>query len=316
MKVLVTGGTGFVGKKLVHRLVAQGHNVIVFAKDEETSSYPARPDGSVPLTYIRGDIRKLEELRKAFPVDFVYHLAAGMGESKEDAEINVEGTRNVVRMWEEARFYQVIYLSSSGVLGETKEPAKEDDPYNPGTRYEKSKRDAEQIIKSRPLSYTIVRAPIIIGANTIWKQILGAAKRGYPIVGSGKNSFHLAAINDVVEMLLMVMRNDKAVNQTFNVATKDVLTYEETYKNICEILEVPLTKKHVSPAVAKLGMRIKSVFRKSSDVTGSAPSIDRLVRNRVIDVTKAKEVLGFVPQYDTRNALKETIEEMKNGGHI
>lgn len=316
MKVLVTGGTGFVGEKLVDRLVAASHNVIIFSRKKGEKSYQPRSDDSAPVTYIEGDIRNFEDMKKAFPVDFVYHLAAGLSDSKEDEEINVKGTRNIVRMWEETRFNQLIYLGSSGVLGETRDPAKEDYPYKPKTRYEKSKRDAEQVIRSSPVPYTIVRAPIIIGANRIWKQIFGAAKKGYPIIGSGKNKFHLAAINDVIELLFSVMRNDKAVNQIFHIATKDVPTYEEVYGIICEILGTPLPKKHVSPTVAKLGLRMKSVFKKSSDVTKGASNVDRLIRNRIIDTTKAKEILGFVPRYGTRKALKETFEEMRSSGMI
>lgn len=315
MRILVTGGTGFVGEKLVDRLIAQGHSVVVFAKKAGTKRYPPLPNGLPSLSYVEGDIRRMEDVRKAFPVDFVYHLAAGLGEDKESAQVNTQGTRNIVQAWSEARFYQLIYLSSSGVLGETTEPAKEDAPYAPRTRYEKSKRDAEQIIKSKPLSYTIIRAPIIIGANRIWQQIFSAARKSYPIVGSGKNKFHLAALNDVIDLLLLVMRNDHAVNQTFHIATRDIPTYQEVYEMICELLETPMPTKHVSPATAKLGLRLKSLFSRS-DVTQRAASIDRLVRNRVLDISKAKEHLGFEPHCDTRSALKEAYEEMRGGDMI
>lgn len=301
MKILVTGGTGVVGKRLVERLVKRGHEVVVFS----------RHAGAMPnVKYTEGDIRSVEDLRKAFPVDVVYHLAAGLGEDKESAAVNVDGTRNVVNLCSADSCKQLIFLSSSGVLGETSEPSREDMSYAPKTPYEKSKRDAEQMIRGSGVAYTILRASIIIAPNRIWQQIFGAARKGYPIIGDGKNKFHLAAVNDVVGLLLRVLDADKAKNQIFHVATADIPTYKEVYKMICDLLDVKMPEKHVSPGVAKLGLRLKGVFKKSGDVTQKTESIDRLVRNRIIDISKAKEFLSFEPKYDTRKALKETFEEM------
>lgn len=201
------------------------------------------------------------------------------------------------------------------MLGETKTPAKEDFPYNPKTGYEKSKMESELIIVRSGVPYTIIRTTIIIGPNLIWAQIFEAAKRHYPIIGSGKNYFHLVYVDDVVSILEMVKNNGSAINQTFHVASKDVPTYEEVYQMICDELKTDMTKKHVPVFLAYLASYLHKIKRKAQgkqpSLTKSKSSIDRLVRNRIISTEKAKTVLGFEPSYTTKQALHETIKYLK-----
>src|SRR3989338_7286651 len=303
MNILVTGGTGFLGKRLVQQL-AKKHKVYVYSRHKHEDSIGI---------LIEGDIRDKESLEAAFrnKIDVVYHLAISLNESDPDMfEINTKGTRNVAELAKKHRVKQIIYMGSSGVLGETPKPAKEDMPYNPKTLYEKSKMEGEKIIKQCGAPYTIVRTTIIIGPNLIWTQIFGAARKGYPMLGDGDNYFHLAYVEDVVRMLLIVLENKKALNQTFHAATKDTPTYYEVYKIICEELCVKMTKKKVPLALAYTASyihTIKSKLRgKQPSLIKSKSSIDRLVRNRIISIEKAKRVLGFEPKFSTREAIRET----------
>lgn len=309
-RILVTGGTGFLGKRLVQKLLAEENEVIVFSR----KLHEDLPEDVKPVL---GDIRDKAALRKAFSdIDIVYHLAICLNESDPDMyEINTKGTQNVVELCKEHGVKQLIYMSSSGVLGETKTPAKENFPYNPKTRYEKSKMESELLIKRSGVPYTIIRTTIIIGPNLIWAQIFEAAKKRYPIIGSGKNYFHLVYVDDVVSMLVLVKDNKKALNQTFHVASKDISTYKEVYKLICDELNTEMTKKHVPVFLAYLASYLHKIKRKAQgkqpSLTKSKSSIDRLIRNRIISTEKAKTFLGFEPKYDTRQALHETIKYLK-----
>lgn len=309
MKILVTGGTGFLGKRLVQKLLAERHGVTVFSRHEH-EDLPAN------VRTVLGDVRDKDALRKAFPADIVYHLAICLNESDPQMyEINTTGTKNVTELCKEYKVKQLIYMSSSGVLGETKVPAKENFPYRPKTKYEKSKKESEIIIKSSKVSYTIVRTTIVIGPNLIWAQIFEAAKKKYPVIGSGKNYFHLVYVNDVVELLDLVRNHSKAINQTFHIASKDTLTYQEVYKIIADELGVEMTKKHVPVFLAYFGSYIHTLKRKlqgkQPSLTKSKSSIDRLIRNRIISFEKAEKFLGFTPKYDTRTAIRETIKYLK-----
>lgn len=309
MKILVTGGTGFLGKRLVQKLLAEGHKITVFSRNLQN-------DLSPKVGQVTGDIRNKEALEKAFPVDVVYHLAISLNESDPDMyKINTEGTQNVVDLCKKHKTKQLIYMSSSGVLGETKIPAKENFDYHPKTRYEKSKMIGERMIKRSGVPYTIIRTTIILGPNMIWAQIFEAARKQYPLIGSGKNYFHLVYVEDVVNLLDLVKGNPKAMSQTFHVASPDTPTYKEVYKIIAEELGVPMTEKHVPVALAYLGSYLHTLKRKMqrrrTSLIKSRSSIDRLVRNRIISTDKARKVLGFEPRYDTRAAVRETIKYLK-----
>lgn len=310
MRILVTGGTGFLGKRLVQKLLDEGHEVAVFSRHVQEDL----PD---TVTVYAGDVRNKTGLKKAFlKIDAVYHLAVCLNESDPDMwDINVEGTKNVVELCKANKVKQLVYMSSSGVLGETKTASKEKSPYNPKTLYEKSKMEAEKIIKGSGVPYTIVRTTIIIGPNMIWAKIFEAAKKGYPIIGNGKNYFHLVYIEDVVGMLLAVLNNRKAADGIFHIASKDTPTYEQVYEMICGELGCQMTKKHVPVRLAYMMSSLHTTKRKvqgkQPNLTMMKSSIDRLVRNRIVSTEKARRVLGFEPKYSTRDAIRETVKYLQ-----
>src|SRR3989344_1962352 len=136
MNILVTGGTGFLGKRLVQKLIEKRHKVIVYSRHQHE-------DMPEKVEMVEGDIRDKEALEAAFfknKIDAIYHLAISLNESDPDMyEINTKGTKNVSELARKYKIKQIIYMGSSGVLGETKTAAKEDFPYNPKTAYERSK---------------------------------------------------------------------------------------------------------------------------------------------------------------------------------
>ncbi|GEM_PF-8348 len=332
ISILITGGNGFLGKDLAEKLAKnKKYNILVFSRHREqtpandanqrrTASIHLGPNTQSVNTRsdvksVAGDITSKEDLEKCFQtndIDTVYHLAASTDElDKEMWQVNVNGTRNVVEFCKKYNVKQLVFMSSSGVLGETKEPATEDMPYKPKTDYEWSKKQSELVVKEFP-NYTIIRAPIIIGPNDIWMKIIGAAKQQYPLIGSGKNYFHLAYIDDVVDILTIVLNNKKALGQVFHVATKDTPTYKEVYQMICDELKTQMPDKKMPVKLVKF---MASLHEASSKAKGKKPkltmmksSIDRLVRNRIISTQKAEDLLNFRPKYSTKEAIHETIK--------
>jgi len=311
MNILVTGGTGFLGRCLVEELV-KGNNVIVFGRTAPDYMHKR-------LCFVEGDILDPDSIEKIRKVDVVYHLAASLDETDpEMAGTNATGTKNIVEFCKKRKVKRLIYMSSAGVLGETLIPASETFPYKPQTAYEKSKMKAEKIIRASRVPFTIIRASIIIGPNEIWAKIFKAAKKRYPIIGSGKNHFHLTHINDAVNFLLLVKNNDKARNEIFHIATKDTPTYEQVYELICKELKTSMTEKHISIRKALLMANLYYfmcvVEGKKPPLTKRKSSIYRLVRNRWLSTKKAEKVLNFVPNYDTRKAVRETAKALKRIG--
>ncbi|NOX71184.1 MAG: NAD(P)-dependent oxidoreductase [Candidatus Micrarchaeota archaeon] len=301
MRILITGGTGFIGRRLAARLVEDGHDVTVFARGEDA------PKG---VKLIRGDVLNADDAKAAMnPLpDVIYHLAAILDETNPDMEkVIVEGTKNFLAKGVK-RF---ILLSSVGVLGEAKTPLTEDMPYRPGTKYEKAKVMQEKLVIGSGVPYTIMRSTIVYGPNRFWKDILNAAKKGHPIIGSGKNFWHLVYVDDVVEVLILALK-DEAENHIFNIADSDPMTYREIYAEICRALGVSMPKKSVPVFAAKLFARWKELTGKSKTTT-RVSSITRLVRNRIVDISKARKVLGYEPRYSFKKGLKVMINSLEMG---
>ncbi len=300
MRILVTGATGFVGSRLVKALEKKGHTVIGFGSK----------GGNLLTEEGLSNIRS-----KRF--DAVYHLAAELDETSPALwDANVEGTRNLLEICKRRGIYRFVLLSTIGVLGNAAHPLREDDPYNPFTRYEKSKAEAERIVMDYRLKhqipYTIVRSTIIYGPNRFWKQIFEAAKQGYPMIGKGDNQFHLVYVDDVVQFLLLALKPE-AQNQIYNLAGPDTYSYRGTYKLICKAIHRRFPSKAVSPIAAKaagIAYLAKAKLKgERPNVTLLPSSIDRLLRNRIVDISKAKAI-GYSPKYPLEKGLLKTAKEL------
>ncbi|HDI02741.1 MAG TPA: NAD(P)-dependent oxidoreductase [Candidatus Aenigmarchaeota archaeon] len=307
MKILVTGGCGFVGSALVRELVKKGNEVTVFDRNE----------GYIKgVEYIKGDITKMEDVRETVKgKDYVYHLAAILDETcpkKLMFDVNVGGTVSVLEACRREPVKKLIYLSTAGVMAETKEPANESTPYGPRTNYEKSKALAERTVleyyKRYKLPVVIIRPALLYGPNKYWKEILKAAMKGFPIIGSGKNKWHMLYIKNLIPVLVRAKSRGKP-GEIYIIADEKVLTYEEMYRIIREELGVKKEPRHVPVWLAKLLALLFKISGKRTIVTKE--HIERLVKNKYYDISKAKKDLNYYHKYDFRRGIRETIEYFK-----
>lgn len=298
------------GQYVVKRLEKlQKNDVIVFSRNRKGKG-----------SFVLGNITDIDALEKAFPADIVIHLAASFGDSDPDIySTNVTGTRNVAELCKKYKTKQLIFMSSTAAIGETKF-AEESSERKPKTRYERSKRDAEDVVTNSGLNYTIIRAPVILGPSSMWLDVARAAKKKFPLIGRGDNRFHLAYVEDVAELICKSAGNKKAFGQTFHAATRDAPTYKEFYKMLCDALGTEMTKKSVPVFAVKT---FSALHETSSWLKGKNPkpifsrsSINRLTRDRVVSIKKAKKLLGFTPKHNTKKAIEATIKYFKKANMI
>jgi UDP-glucose 4-epimerase len=149
MKVLVTGGAGFIGSTVVRLLLSKGHDVRIL--DNLSTGYLI----NVPKTdveFIKGDVRDKDLVERAVKgIAVVFHLAASIGNVKslnnpqEDSEVNVVGTVNVMEASRKAKVERMVYSSSAAIFGELLTmPIAEDHPQNPDSPYGVSKLAGEK----------------------------------------------------------------------------------------------------------------------------------------------------------------------------
>jgi nucleoside-diphosphate-sugar epimerase len=190
----VTGGTGFIGRHVVRALAGLGScQVIVLSRSEQADSGP--------VSYRRGDVADPRGLGEAIAqADAVVHLAGCKTKPGEFQATNVVGTRNVLSACEAAKTPRLIYLSSVGVIGPTAAlEVTEETPCQPANEYERSKHDAEVLVKQysarRPRTTTILRPTNVFGEDDPEHHLLNLITRlktrRFFFVGSDVSSYYV-----------------------------------------------------------------------------------------------------------------------------
>ncbi len=295
MKVLVTGSTGFVGKKVRKKLMERGYSVLQFSR---TKGYSLENKKDIEDAVSRADA--------------VIHLAAELDETKKEEmkKTNVEGTKNLIEICAQKRIEKFVYLSTVGVMGDIKSKADEKTPRNPKTFYEKTKSEAEELVESymEVIPITIVRAAMVYGPNKFWKKIINKASTGFPIIGTGENPFQMIYIDDLAEAIVHLFEKEEALGETFIAAHPEPITLKQTMKLIADIYGNKFEEQHIPVWIAMLFAQMNLL---ASKMTGKKaliiPShVQRLIRVRHYNVSKLLSI-GWEPEYSYREGFKETI---------
>jgi len=287
MKILVTGGAGFIGKHLVKYLLDKGNTITIFdnfSNSEEKSLEYYIKSG---VKIVNGDIRKFDEiLKETEDQDVLIHLAAKISVSQsilnpsETFEVNVDGTKNVLEACKKNYVKKIIIASSAAVYGEGSSGMKliESAKTNPISPYGKSKLKMEQEIeKNNKIDCVILRFFNIFGigqtpeyAGVITKFIeMILSNKPLEIFGDGMQTRDFVSINDVVESIYDAIKNGK--NGTYNIASGKAITINELAKFM-----ISLSKK---------GLEIHHISEKHGDI-----------RYSEADISLAKSKIGYVPK--------------------
>jgi len=287
MKILVTGGAGFIGKHLVKYLLDKDNTITIFdnfSNSEEKSLDHFIKNG---VKVVNGDIRNFEEiLKETEEQEILIHLAAKISVSQsilnpsETFEVNVDGTKNVLEACKKNYVKKIIIASSAAVYGEGSSgmKLKESAKTNPISPYGKSKLKMEQEIeKNNKNDCVILRFFNIFGigqtpeyAGVITKFIeMILSNKPLEIFGDGMQTRDFVSINDVVESIYDAIKNGK--NGTYNIASGKAITINE----LAEFM-ISLSKKD---------LEIHHISEKHGDI-----------RYSEADISLAKSKIGYVPK--------------------
>lgn len=217
MKILVTGGFGFIGAKLVERLLSLNHEVVVL-----DHNLPAKKDRlNTNVEAVEGDIRDADDIRKAMKeCDAVFHLAAVADVRSSDDVVyatNFLGAKNVFEV-ARAKNAKIIFTSSAAVYGNTQLPNRETADCSPISQYGKSKLRAERYLQREfsQDSYFIARLFNVYGTNgnsAINKFCRQITKYEDAIVyGNGLQTRDYIYIDDVIDALVLGLENSGLYN--------------------------------------------------------------------------------------------------------
>ena len=236
MKALVTGASGFIGGRLVERLVRQGADVRVLVRNPSSAARLAR----FPITFHLGDVTNTADLDKAVQgCDLVFHCAYGTtGSQKRRAWVNRAGTERTLEAAHRAGAKRVVYLSTLMVYGQTADgDLDETAPRRRfGNAYSDSKLDAEatalQYSRSGRVPVAILQPTAVYGPyGGVWTvQQLAELKTGRMILVNGGDGLANAVyVDDLVSAMLLAAEKDAAVGEAFLISGPETVTWRELY---------------------------------------------------------------------------------------
>ena len=307
MRILVTGGAGFIGSNVVDRFVALGHEVAVF----DNFSSGVREFVNAKARLFEGDLTDaaaVESCLAEFRPEVVDHHAAQIDVRKSvedpihDARTNILGALALLQSCTRHQVRKFVYASTGGALyGEGRTlPATEDHPVNPESPYGVSKHTLEHYLflwkLLHGLDYTVLRYPNVYGprqnphgeagVNAIFIGLMLHGKRP-KIFGTGDQVRDYLYVGDVVDANVIALENGSG--EMLNLGTGVGTSVNDIVRELNAILGTRLDPIHEPPRAGE-------------------------VQRIYLDATRAKQVLGWAPKVSFRDGLTRTVEWSKSAG--
>ena len=246
MKILVTGGTGFIGPKVVHALRAHGREVRALVRSPQRGAKLA----GFGAELVTGDVTDPASLRAAVEgCTHVVHLVAIIKGRPQDFErVMAQGTRDLVAAAKDAGITRFVLMSALGTTAQTKDV----------TPYFNAKWAMERAVIESALEYVVFRPSFVFGRGgalpTFLKQV-----RYSPVVtviGSGKQRSQPIWVEDVGEYFARSVDAPAAANRIFEIGGPDVVTWDELYLTIAKVLGKRRRLAHVPSSLARTGAQL------------------------------------------------------------
>jgi len=322
-KLLITGASGFVGRRLVNKLVQEGYYVRAFVRKLSFTKELERLGVDIHF----GDIRDIRTFGAVMnDVDCVVHLAAAThGDYGDSYDITVTGAKNLIQLAREIEIRKIIYMSSMSVyevnsvkprsvLDETHEL--ERNMQARGT-YSWSKGEAERLIleamnKNKTAVWKILRPAMIFGnGSDPFLPPLGVSIRGRIniIFGTGREKIRLVHVDDVVDAINLLIEEKGGENKIYNVISPEMLTKKEYINLIIKKIFPKSSSLYVPHGIIKTGILMGGVLakllQKSPPLTLYRYNASQ--RDVVFEGSLISRELGWHPHKKIKERLEETF---------
>jgi UDP-glucose 4-epimerase len=319
MKILITGGAGFIGSHLAEYLLSEDHQVLILDDFSGNNGENLKQfSKSSNLSITKGSILDQEVVTHLMKdITHCYHLAASLGVEKinkdpsKSLDINLRGSTTVLDIAEK-KGVRTLLASSSEIYGKNPNiPLKESSDRVLGSpevarwSYSEAKAldelHAFELYKHKSFSVTIARFFNTVGPRQngsygmVLPRFVKAAISNQPLIvyGDGTQSRTFCSVLDVVEALVLLMDSKKSIGQAFNVGSTNEITITELAQKV-----IKLTNS-----------TSKIVYKKHSEVFGN--NFEEPQR-RVPDISKIRKAVGWQPKQSLDEVIVETAEYLKS----
>jgi nucleoside-diphosphate-sugar epimerase len=329
MKILITGGTGFIGSRLALLARSQGHDIVVAGQlNSDAERARARELEQTGVLIQQGSLQDAAFARSvAAGCEVVIHLAAAQHEANvADAyffDVNVAGTQTLLDASHSVGVRRFVYGSTIGVYGDSEgRTLDEDSPPRPVNVYGRSKLRAEETVNAfgTKLETSIVRISETYGPGDFrLLKLFRALNRGrFFIIGSGLNRRQVIHVNDLSRGLLLAAVDAAAVGETFVMAGEEIMTTRELVQKVAGALgrSAPRWRAPMWPF-----MTAAILFERTLSPLGIQPPLHRrrldfFRKSFVFSTAKAKRLLGFTPRISFQEGATETAQWYRDKGYL
>lgn len=308
-KVLITGGTGFLGVHLARFLLKKNYAVTLLdiAPLDATDLI-----GKVKV--VKGDIRNIKAVDKAIKdQDYVIHAAAALPIQIAKEAIfsaNIDGTRNVLESALQHKIKRLVFISSTAVYGVPKHlPEKETSPLDPIGYYGISKIEGEKLCmeyQKKGLQVNVIRPKTFLGTERLgvfelWFEAIYSNKRVY-ILGNGHNKYQLLAVTDIVDAIEKAL-TAKVNGQIFNVGAQEFGTWRSDLGYVIKHAKSKSKITSIPTFPAQQVLWLLEILRLSPI---AAWHYKTMPVDSYVSIEKAKKLLKWQPKKSNKDLFLES----------
>lgn len=316
-KVLITGGTGFVGSHLVDHLLEAGIAVRCLVKDKLGLGWI--DDSKCEI--VDGGLEDYDVLVSAVSgVDTIFHLAALTKSPTDEGfyKVNVMGTVNLLKaiLQYNPKIQRFVFVSSQAASGpsQNKEPIKESDSCNPVNPYGSSKLVAEEVVLAfgSQIPVTIIRPPVVYGPRDVdvFEYYRSIKNRIRPILGSRDRMGSFIYVEDLVEGLILAAEKKEAIGQKYFMVNESIVSWRVLDEEIAQAMGQKTITLHLSLPLITMVVFVMEIISK---IKGKPSVFNRHkikeLKDRfwICDGSKAVQELGFSPKTSLKEGVRKTL---------
>lgn len=319
MRMLVTGGTGFVGQKLAHRLLGSGHEVFAMGRNETVGNLLEK----VGITFLKIDLSdEAAVIAACEKIDYVFHCGAfssPWGDYEPFYKSNVLGTIHVIQGCKVHRVKRLIHVSTPSIYFQYGDriDVKEEYPlpeqfanYYAETKYlaekeiDKAHHEGIPVITIRP------RAIFGPGDTAIIPRLIKVNEEKFiPLIHEGKAQLDLTYVENVVDALILCMNSPKeTLGGKYNISNGEQVQLKEILETLFEKLDMPFHYKKVpfglAFRLAQLLEWISQTFQNGKEPLLTKYTVSVISKTQTLNIEKAKRELGYVPKISVNEGIE------------